>query len=87
MFLLETFKVSFLFLLIFIGVVNIGRISNKLIFKKENYVETNIILGLISLSFLIGIALSLKIFDLPFDCGTQDIFMNSAYKKLNFLQV
>ena len=64
MFLLETFKVSFLFLLIFIGVVNIGRISNKLIFKKENYVETNIILGLISLSFLIGIALSLKIFDL-----------------------
>ena len=64
MFLMETFKISFLFLLIFIGVVNIGKISNNLIFKKKDYFEINLILGLITLSFLIGATLSLQIFDL-----------------------
>ena len=64
MFLMETFKISFLFLLIFIGVVNIGKISDNLIFKKKDYFEINLILGLITLSFLIGATLSLQIFDL-----------------------
>jgi hypothetical protein len=27
---------------------------------------------------------SLEIFDLPFDCGTQDIFMNSGLEKVEF---
>lgn len=64
MFLIETFKISFLFLLVFVGVFNIGKISNKLIFKNKDYFEINLILGLITLSFFISTTLSLQIFDL-----------------------
>ena len=64
MYLIDILKISSLFLIIFVGIINIGIISNKLIFKKENYLEINLIYGMMSLSFLIGIILSIKIFDI-----------------------
>ena len=85
MYLVETLKISFLFLIFIFGIFNIGKISNKLIFKKEDYVETNIILGLISLSFLIGITLSLKIFDLYIIKGLIFLsYLSFFYFKKNF---
>lgn len=85
MFLLETIKISFLFLLIFIGVINIGKISNNLIFKKKNYFEINIILGLITISFLIGTTLCLKLFDLYIIKGLIFIsFISFLYFNFNF---
>jgi hypothetical protein len=62
--LINIINLSFLFLIIFFGVINIGVISNKLIFKIDGYIENNIILGLLSLSFIIGVCLSFKLFDL-----------------------
>jgi len=62
--LINIINLSFLFLIIFFGVINIGVISNKLIFKIDDYIENNIILGLLSLCFITGICLSFKLFDL-----------------------
>ena len=62
--LINIINLSFLFLIIFFGVINIGVIFNKLIFKIDDYIENNIILGLLSLCFITGICLSFKLFDL-----------------------
>jgi hypothetical protein len=69
MHLIDVLTISSLFIIIFVSVVNIGFISNKLIFKKENYLEINLIYGMLILSFLIGTILSLKIFDINIVLG------------------
>jgi hypothetical protein len=51
MHLMDILKISSLFLIIFVGIVNIGIISNKLIFRRENYLEINLIYGMLILNF------------------------------------
>ena len=83
MYLIEIFKILSLFLLIFIGIVNVGYISNRLFFKQKNFIEINIIFGILSLSILIGVILSLKIFDIKILFGILSIsyLLLFLYKK------
>lgn len=62
--LLDVIKIFLYFGTLVLGLNGAGLLLNSAIFKRKNYIETNIICGLVFFSFLIGILLALNLFDI-----------------------
>ena len=62
--LLDVIKIFLYFGTLVLGINGAGLLVNSTIFKRKNYIETNIICGLVFFSFLIGILLALNLFDI-----------------------